>query len=511
MVGDAASMQAPGQAPDQCSADRQEERGGCPAMAGVPLRRVASVQAAGKSIIRHRQGGTMAGDEIAEKGAQGSFISVRKSEIVAALMREPRLAEEGEAEKFRQLCRLLGALFHYEYFEELERLRDLYFQFNPQHSGKLDQVAADPAAYDELVASLTGVLKKANFIEVGADEIERASRERALAPVEVRTPVEDYSDIRFFRRGRHPETVEVAEWYGLRKRQAGFDVYDDVVLIAAVKPLTALSSIEQRKRLGKRKLLRGAVLIKYFRDIASADLNTLLPDVRVIMSARDKWLLGLPALFGGIPLLLKLVPTLAVLFVLLGIQLGFGGSTDGSRLGQALAVTSGVIALGSFVIHQWLKYQRQALRYQLEINDAIYFRNLHNNAGIFDAVIGAAEDQECKEAFLAYFFLHGESMTEPALDARIEGWLKARFGLDVDFEVTDGVAKLERLELLTRTGESLSVVPLDAGLRCLDRRWDAFFGFNAPAAGDGASARFIGHRVAAGQGSAGVSPGRTAK
>ena len=67
---------------------------------------------------------------------------------------------------------------------------------------------------------------------------------------------------------------------------------------------------------------------------------------------------------------------------------------------------SGLVALGGFVMRQWLKYQRQSLKYQQELTDNIYFRNLNNNAGMFDYIIGAAEEQECKEAFLAYYFLH---------------------------------------------------------------------------------------------------------
>ena len=60
-------------------------------------------------------------------------------------------------------------------------------------------------------------------------------------------------------------------------------------------------------------------------------------------------------------------------------------------------------------MRQWLKYQRQSLMYQKELTDNIYFRNVNNNAGIFDSIIGAAEEQECKEAFLAYYFLSAAS------------------------------------------------------------------------------------------------------
>jgi hypothetical protein len=203
----------------------------------------------------------------------------------------------------------------------------------------------------------------------------------------------------------------------------------------------------------------------------------LLPDVKVIMGQRDKWMIGVPALFGGIPLLFKLGPTLAVLAILLGLRLGSSGEIAGNRLEQALIVMSGFLALGGFVTHQWVKYQRQALRYQLEINGNLYFRNISNNAGMFDAIIGAAEEQEFKEAMLAYFFLMGEAAGRDELDRKIEAWLAVRFGVEVDFELDDGLAKLERLGLLAHTGDALSVPPLSEALRRLDRTWDDFFAF----------------------------------
>jgi hypothetical protein len=258
-------------------------------------------------------------------------------------------------------------------------------------------------------------------------------------------------------------------------------------MVAALRPEQPVTATRLGRLRPRRRHRPGSMLIKCFRDIPSADLNTLLPDVKVIMGQRDKWMIGVPALVGGIPLLLKLGPTLAVLAILVGIRLGTSGEVAGDRIEQALIVTSGLLALGGFMMHQWVKYQHQALRYQLEINGNLYFRNVSNNAGMFDAVIGAAEEQEFKEAALAYFFLLGEPAGRADLDRKIEAWLKTRFGVEVDFELDDGLRKLERLGLLSATGDILSVPPLSEALRRLDRTWDGFFAFaesNQATAGD---------------------------
>ena len=124
-----------------------------------------------------------------------------------------------------------------------------------------------------------------------------------------------------------------------------------------------------------------------------------------------------------------------------------------------------------------MKFQRQTLLHQKTLTDNVYYRNVNNNAGVFDTLISEAEEQESKEAFLAYYFLlepNGINTLE-ALDGHIEAWLKKTFGVDVDFEGHDALAELERHGILTRDGEQITVLPLDQALARLDHAWNAFF------------------------------------
>ena len=96
--------------------------------------------------------------------ARDRFIPVRKTDILLALIDHGRL-RDGEADKFRLLARLLVAIYHYEYFDRLETLRNDYFYFNPDlpHDMPVDpQTLAH--AHDELVETLIGVLQKADFV-----------------------------------------------------------------------------------------------------------------------------------------------------------------------------------------------------------------------------------------------------------------------------------------------------------------------------------------------------------
>jgi hypothetical protein len=297
--------------------------------------------------------------------------------------------------------------------------------------------------------------------------------------------VEEFREVRFFRRGRHTEHVELrSKWLRWRKTEVEIEVYDDLVLFVAMKPHDAprprrQEAQEKRNRHRPSKTRPGAVLIKYFRHIPSADLNALYPNVQVVMGWKDLLIMAVPALFGGVPIVLKLFPTLTVLFLVLGFYLGVAGTVQDNDLKQALGAVSGVVALGAFLFRQWTKYHSRALQHQKELADHVYFRNVNNNAGIFDSIVGAAEEQECKEVLLAYYFLHtaDEAPTAAGLARRIEMWLKESFGAQVNFEVEDALAKLESLNLLQRQGERLSVLPLDDALARLDSIWDDFFRF----------------------------------
>jgi hypothetical protein len=406
------------------------------------------------------------------------FIPVRKEDILDALIEHGALATAAQRGQFRQICRMLAAIYHYEYFGQLERLRHDYYYFSPEldphahfEPGELER------AYADLVESLETVLKGANFVELSHAEVEAAHRERKMMRVAIRADVEDFRDIRFFRRGHHVETIEERTWFGLRRRSHEVVVYDDVVLFVALKPEAGIPSKRERKRLRARKLVPGSVMIKYFRNIAAGDINALFPNVRVVMSTLDKLSLTIPALVGAAPILLNLASTVTVLFLVIGFYLGLVAAVEHDEIKAAFAALSGLGALGGYLMQQYVRYQRQSLKYHKQLSDNIYFRNVNNNAGLFDYMIGAAEDQAGKEAFLAYYFLHTAATppTQDALERTIETWLKDTFRADVAFAVDDALGKLDRLGLISRDGDRLGVLPPGETLVRLDRVWGDFF------------------------------------
>jgi Protein of unknown function (DUF3754) len=411
--------------------------------------------------------------------ARDHYIPVRKSELQRQLSNRFDPERFADREKFNQVCKLMSSLFHYQYFEQLERLRDDYYYFDPE----IEQTArfkdtGSAHDYAKLVGNLRAVLLKANYIEVSRKDIEVEQHSSSLLRVVAAT--DDYRDIQLFRRGNHREQVDVRRWFGLRKRISDSLFYDNVVIMVAIKREEEITSRNQRRRLRRARLRPGTVLIKYFRNIAYADLKMLFPRVRVKLNTFDKLLIAVPAIAGATTLLSNLLPTVSVLAIVAGFYLGFEATIQHDDVARAFAALSGIGALGGLIMTQRIKYERRSLKYQKQVSDNCYFRNISNNAGLFDYIIGAAEEQECKEAILAFYFLLTADMphNEGTLDLTVENWLLDTFGVDIDFEVDDALAKLQRLTMLQYDGDRLMVPALDDALVALDKIWDNFFMYN---------------------------------
>ena len=421
-------------------------------------------------------------NETAAPQPREKFIPLRKSDIVAALVTHAGLPAD-QALSLRRFARMLGAIFHVGYFGELDRLREAYFYFDPEVSAPASRPAGDTeAAYRSLSDEFVRVVTEANFVEIPHEEIVHAFGEHALVRVRIKAPVEEFRDVRMFRRGDHKETIEIPSLYGLRRRSLEVEVYDDVVLMVATKPdgewakprRTFASAWRSSKGKHKKKIRGGAVLFKYFRHIARGDLEALFPDVRVVMSVFDQFALGVPALVGGVPILIKLASTLTVLFAVAGFYLGLSGALHDDDTKQALAAISGLFALGAFVLRQWGNFHRQSLIHQKQVTDNIYFRNVNNNTGIFNYLIGEAEEQDWKEALLAYYGLLTATapLTAGALGERVEALLMEIFGVRVAFGRDDALKQLREFGLLCEADGRFAVPPLADALAGLEKQWE---------------------------------------
>ncbi|MGH6949631.1 MAG: DUF3754 domain-containing protein [Vitreimonas sp.] len=403
------------------------------------------------------------------------FIATRKAELARAIV-----AESGDGPAMQELLKLLGALMHHEAHERLEALKALYDPLDPD---------APPARRDESVtafeafeAALVETLGRANYVEIDPDTVQTRRQTKQLTGLSIKPSQAGIRSIRYFARGTRPEELEHRSWFGLRRQKVAAEVMNDVVVLVGFKSESEIKGADRRVFANMRGLRPGAALAKHFRDVAGPELVTLHPGAKPSMRPRDQVFLAAPAIATGVPVLLNLWPALTVTFAVIAAYFGAQGAIDDDALKRAIAAVSGLVAVGAFVMRQRLKYEAQTLRYQKKLADTVYFRNLANNGGVLDLLVGAGEEQDVKEAFLAYAALRraGRPLTKAEIDRASEEFLRQCFGLQVDFDIHDALAKLERLGLVSREGEAayVALAPTEA-LSRLDAAWDGLFHFSA--------------------------------
>ncbi|RKZ36332.1 MAG: hypothetical protein DRQ41_14645, partial [Gammaproteobacteria bacterium] len=131
------------------------------------------------------------------------------------------------------------------------------------------------------------------------------------------------------------------------------------------------------------------------------------------------------------------------------------------------------------IFRQIMNIFTQRDKYMMVLSRNLYFHNLDNNVGVMNFLIDMAEEEEDKEAILAYYFLHShrdKNYTQEKLDSAIESYIQDKYGLAIDFEVEDGLRKLRQEGILIEEeGGILKVLDLQKACTCLDEQWDAFF------------------------------------
>lgn len=406
------------------------------------------------------------------------YIAVRKAELAEAIA---AAAPTGEAQAMADVLKLLGALLHHEAHAELEGLKALYDPLDPDAPPPRRDVSV--RAFEAFESELIDALTRANFVEIDPDTVQSRGETQRLTGLSIKPSTAGTRRVRYFARGAHSESIDVRRWFGLKHEKLAVQTMNDVVVLVGFKAEDEAAAAADRKALKKmrRGVRQGAALVKHFRNVAGPELVTLHPGAKPSMRPGDQAMLAGPAVVAGVPVLLNLWPALTVIFAVLAAYFGAQGVIEESELKRALAAVSGLVAVGAFVMRQRLKYEAQTLRYQKQLADTVYFRNLANNSGVLDLLIGAGEEQDAKEAFLAYSVLRREArpLAKAEIDNFCEALLREKFGLNVDFEIQDALGKLERLGLVTHENESYSAVAPGEALAKLDAAWDGLFSFSA--------------------------------
>lgn len=396
------------------------------------------------------------------------FIPFRKHDIVEMCLQENKLV--GKDDDFRQLYYMLSSIFHFEFHQIVESMKDSYASVDPDADTR-DYDNPRPLSELSFIDLLHNLLEKANYERITQDDLDAALSESSLFKIRLHVDFNDFSEALLFYRGVSTRTEVVSQYFGLIKKEISFTNYDRVVLFIRFR-----NDFEQDKS-AMPGCKPGATLLKLFQNVPKADLEMLFPNTAVRMRTSDKLMIGVPAVVsGGIVLTTKLGASLVVLGSLFGFWFGISAEPVELNRTSITILLAGIATFAGYLWKQFSNFKNRKLRFMQALTQNLYFKNLDNNAGVFHRLVDDAEEEECKEAILAYYFLLVQgAMTRSELDASIENWLAENWQCEVDFEIDDALNKLLALSMVSEENGQLSALALDQSIKKLDYRWDNYF------------------------------------
>ena len=385
-------------------------------------------------------------------------IPIRTSDLIRALAADPSLSPPDRA-RFLQFCKILGAVFHYEYYDWLVSLKDLYAPLDPDSDCVpiADGTAALTEDADEaFLQPFEAALIRANYRPLNLKIIEDAVAAPNELGLNYVPDFKIFEHLRVYVRGRTKVSRFVrSARTKFRKREVIHPGYSRLVVV--IKFRDGTKALDQYAR-------SDVLYLRLFKDVPHVDMEMHLPEhgVKVKMRMIDKAQIASPVL-TAIPLwLAKLVINFASPVPLMGI----------------------LVAPFTAGINSFFGFQRAKQKHLAFMIRHLYYLTLANNASVVNRLVDSAEEEDFKETLLAYFFLwrnqdDTEPWDQPRLDRAVEKYLRDRTGLEIDFEVSDAARKLFRLGLAQSDAQGfLTPTPLDTALERLDEQWDNAFRYH---------------------------------
>jgi len=414
------------------------------------------------------------------------FIPLRKSEIVTLLCESGELNPD-EQNKFRSFCIIMESLYHFEFHKKLEELKENYHPLNPdKDTYHIQEYSPDEikTSEDRLLENFKKILNDANYEEITEQDILYAMEKESLFKINLFVDFNDFEKQLIFYRGTRNEKAVIKKWF-IKNVEIDVPIFERLAILIKFKD-AAYFEAKHRKNL---QFEPGSMIIKLFKNIPRADMEMLFPNTQVRMKPKDMAVMGGSVLGGGVGVFLKasagLIAMASVLWFMIRSFL-VGGEIPHVGPKEISGMVGGISALaviGAFVIKQWNSYKNRKIKFMKVLGDNLYFKNMDNNSGVFFHIIDAAEEEECKEAILSYYFLlqSENGLTEAELDDRIEEWLEYKHHILIDFEIKDALRKLKELELckiIKNNGKEIyQALPLDDACKRLDYIWDNYFQF----------------------------------
>jgi hypothetical protein len=388
------------------------------------------------------------------------FIPVSREKVKQALLGNWQL-DEDSSQKYSNLFKMFEVIWHHDMHHNLEDLKNRYDSMNPDSFEDINYTKTNLSSFLE---KLDEVMMDGNWLTITDKEIDEALEGEDILPISLDVRFDEFSSMKLYRLGDSYRETEVKSLFGLKKETKNVRVFSNVLTVLEFKDEKWFMAERTRKKhyLGQEGQ---GLHIRLFKDVPHLDMEVIFPNTSPSMRTLEKIKIGAPLVGGIVSLSMKYGPML------------FGSSSGDT----SLSLLGGLLtALGTYVLKTYTSYQKTREKFRSAVAKDMYFKGIANNQSVLTYMIDMAEEQEVKEAICAYMFIQESDVTmnEEELDEAIEEWLLRTFGHDIDFEVDDALAKLEKMNLLSVADDGkLSVVSVENALVTLDDYWDNLYDF----------------------------------
>lgn len=399
------------------------------------------------------------------------FIPIELDELIVDLA-DTGLLAEAQQQQFLIFSSAYSALYHAQSHKQLKVLKRAYLPFNPDR----DTILTAPVNTIELLETfknaLFEVIGNANYEQLSEQALNQALNKVSPHGVTVSVDFDEFEDVFLYYRGTATRTEMYWNWKSLSLKKQPVEIKIYRRLFVLLQPRNKQQWIQylinnKKMTFAKAEKKASATLnalgisgenqvlyLKLFKDIPRADLEMLFPNTRIQIRLFDKIKLGI---------------------------MGGGGAAGGilatiSKLSAAIDPMSALLAIGGLAGVLWRQVAKvfsQRAKYSAILTKNLYFYSLANNLSTLTYLADTAESEECKEALLAYFFLLAKgASSRDELDKTIENFILDKYRIPMDFEISDGLDKLQKANLLNSRDTLITAVPLSEALISVKQQWE---------------------------------------
>lgn len=434
-----------------------------------------------------------------------AFIPYPRRDIIQLCLDDGCLGKES-AQMFQSFCNLLSAYYHIQFHSFLEDIKENYRVFNPNSEIQPlfeEQLQEREQMARQVVHAFKHILERANYYPVPNEVIQQSLQDQSLVQLKTEVDFNDFEDLLCYYRSDVSKTITTKKLFFWKKERT-IDIFERLVLLIRFKGKGHFRAKAKKKKNSAldQQFEPGKMYVYFYKNIPKLDLDLLFPNTQTSMTLRDRLMLIAPAIGAAAALLIKTLPNILLLIAAIMIAVNAPSALQSIEVEEdkaqqimpvLVATLSLVIALGGFAFKQYSQYKSKRIKFQKDVTDTLFFKNLANNTSAFQMLIDLAEEEECKEQILVYYHLltSSEPLTSEALDTRIENWLMEKTGKTIDFDIQGPLENLAGIKGYTSAGSELQtlltydgqnrcqVMPLQDAREVLDYVWDNLFRYNS--------------------------------